>query len=568
VGAVVTAAVAIHEPVTIALVDVSAIYWQAWHSGGADQPADAPAHATVRKVAAIAERYPHVAVCCDAGRSWRHDADPQYKANREAKPPEASAQLRRALGMLEADGYPMWKAEGFEADDVIASACVWAVEQGYRVVIVTPDKDLMQLVGPGVVVESTRWQPGPDGEEGCFPVYGPAEVEAKFGVRPSEVGDWLALVGDASDNIPGVKGIGPKRAAELLVTYGRGTNPEAEDPGLLGVLETARATPCKTCSHWETLHAVDDEERRECNALACKCLQYVAAEARITPAIRRALLDGAEQLGKSRKLVTLSDNVQGIAFAAVLERRVTKPRPRIAAAPPPKEEHAPMGLEIEPTEEPETATATQPAMVAERRAESPTVAPVDRPPTTMALAALNDEPRPMATIAQPMAPGSDAWAMSLEPNTLKGAAWLARQIVDSRLYQGFANEEAALVAIVRGRELGIPAMSALAAMHVIKGKLTLSSHLIIGLVLKSGKAKTFRCVETTPTRAAWRAHRVGEDDGLTIDYTIEEAQAAGLLGNDQWKKNPRRMLEKTAGVVAARLVWPDVAGGLYMPEEL
>lgn len=512
-----TAAATIPEPVTIALVDVSAIYWQAWHSGGADQPADAPAHATVRKVAAIAERYPLLAVCCDAGRSWRHDADPGYKANREAKPPEASAQLRRALGILEADGYPMWLAEGFEADDVIASACAWAVAQGHRVVIVTPDKDLMQLVGPGVIVESTRWQPAPDGEGGTFPVYGPAEVEAKFGVRPSEVGDWLALVGDTSDNIPGVKGVGPKRAAELLVTYGRSKNPEAEDPGLLGVLDAARDLSTK-----------------------------------LTPAMRTALLDGAEQLGKSRKLVTLSDNVPGIPFAQVLAPRVTKPRPRIAAAPPPKDdEETPMGLEIEATEEPETAAEPQPAMVADVPGE-PARATAPEPKATTAL----------ARVTVP-------WSLELEPRTMSHVAWLARTVIDSRLFGSYPSPEAATVAIMRGRELGIPAMSALAAQHVIKGKLAMSADLITGLVHKSGKAEYFDCVETSDERAVFVTKRVGSPNALTLAFTIGEAQQAGYVTQGgSWAKFPTRMLQCRAGVGLARLVYPDVVGGLYMPEEL
>jgi DNA polymerase-1 len=152
-----------------------------------------------------------VAVVLDAGRTgWRHDIHPDYKANRAETPPDLAAQaglVREAIGAL---GLPVLEAPGWEADDLIATYCRLGRDAGLPVTIVTSDKDLMQLVGPGVRL----WDPMKRRR------MGPAEVMEKFGVPPEKVVDVQALSGDAADNVPGVPGIGPKTAAELIRQFG------------------------------------------------------------------------------------------------------------------------------------------------------------------------------------------------------------------------------------------------------------------------------------------------------------------------------------------------------------
>ncbi len=152
----------------------------------------------------------HLAVVFDPrGKSFRHDLYPAYKATRDRQPEDLSAQLPLVRDLVEAYGIPMLVVDGFEADDVIASL-VQAAADRFEIAIVSTDKDLMQLVREHVCMLDTMKDRR----------YTPAEVEARFGVPPERVLDLRALVGDPSDNIPGVRGIGEKGAAKLIQQWG------------------------------------------------------------------------------------------------------------------------------------------------------------------------------------------------------------------------------------------------------------------------------------------------------------------------------------------------------------
>jgi DNA polymerase-1 len=156
------------------------------------------------------ERPDHLIAVFDArGKTFRHQLYPEYKANRDAQPENLSVQIPLVRELVEAYRVPIVEVEGFEADDVIATLVARA-PQGARISIVSTDKDLMQLVDERVTLL--------DGIKDRR--YGPAEVEARFDVPPEKVLDLRALVGDPSDNIPGVKGIGQKGAAKLIAEWG------------------------------------------------------------------------------------------------------------------------------------------------------------------------------------------------------------------------------------------------------------------------------------------------------------------------------------------------------------
>jgi DNA polymerase-1 len=156
------------------------------------------------------ERPDAVAVVMDPpGGSFRRELYAEYKATRDAQPEELSAQIPLARELAAAWRIPILEVPGFEADDVIATLARRAPED-VEVVIVSTDKDLMQLVGERVVLLDTMKDRR----------IGPAEVEERFGVPPEKLLDVRALVGDSSDNIPGVKGIGEKGAAELVREWG------------------------------------------------------------------------------------------------------------------------------------------------------------------------------------------------------------------------------------------------------------------------------------------------------------------------------------------------------------
>ncbi len=143
------------------------------------------------------------------GKTFRHERYSEYKATRDAQPEDLSAQIPIVRELVDAYRVPVLEVAGVEADDVIATLVECAPERA-RVTIVSTDKDLMQLVGEQVsLVDGIKDRR-----------YGPAEVEARFGVPPAQVLDLRALVGDPSDNIPGVKGIGEKGAAKLIGEWG------------------------------------------------------------------------------------------------------------------------------------------------------------------------------------------------------------------------------------------------------------------------------------------------------------------------------------------------------------
>lgn len=153
----------------------------------------------------------HAAVIFDAARkTFRNDIYPEYKAHRPEAPEELRPQFAIVREAARAFGFPSIESEGFEADDLIATYAKAARAQNWNVVIVSSDKDLMQLIRDGVALQDPL-KNKPIGE---------AEVFEKFGVPPHQVIDVQALAGDSSDNIPGAPGIGVKTAAQLIQEYG------------------------------------------------------------------------------------------------------------------------------------------------------------------------------------------------------------------------------------------------------------------------------------------------------------------------------------------------------------
>lgn len=158
----------------------------------------------------------HLAVVLDkSSRSFRHDIYPEYKANRPPTPEDLVPQFPLIRDATRAFSLPCIEKEGLEADDLIASYARVAAAQGWKVTIVSSDKDLMQLVGP--TAEGGHIDMLDTMKDQRIDV---AEVEEKFGVPPAKVGDVLALMGDSADNIPGIKGVGPKTATKLIREYG------------------------------------------------------------------------------------------------------------------------------------------------------------------------------------------------------------------------------------------------------------------------------------------------------------------------------------------------------------
>lgn len=179
------------------------------------------------------ERPTHIGVAFDpAGPTFRHEAFPEYKAQREATPEDIKKAVPIIKDILRAMRIPILEAPGYEADDVIGTLATKAAEAGVDTYMLTPDKDYAQLVGDRVSMYRPR-----HGDAG-YEVMGPKEVESKYGLSaPSEVIDLLGLMGDTADNIPGCPGVGEKTAAKLIAEFGTVENLLANTDRLKGALK-------------------------------------------------------------------------------------------------------------------------------------------------------------------------------------------------------------------------------------------------------------------------------------------------------------------------------------------
>jgi DNA polymerase-1 len=153
----------------------------------------------------------YVAVVFDAkGKTFRHEWYAQYKATRPPMPDELRAQIGPLHDLVRALGLPLLEVEGVEADDVIGTLAVQAEKSDIRTIISTGDKDMAQLVNDHIELVNTMSNTSMDADG----------VKAKFGVSPKQIIDYLALIGDTSDNVPGVPKVGPKTAVKWLDEYG------------------------------------------------------------------------------------------------------------------------------------------------------------------------------------------------------------------------------------------------------------------------------------------------------------------------------------------------------------
>lgn len=160
--------------------------------------------------------------------------------------------------------------------------------------------------------------------------------------------------------------------------------------------------------------------------------------------------------------------------------------------------------------------------------------------------------------------------LSFEPNDLASAQAMSIAIVKSGMYPQFKVPEQALMALMQGRELGLPTLASLNGIDVINGRPSLRTITLIALVQTSGKARYFRLKESTEERATWVTARADDPQGTEIagTYTLQDADRMGMLGKDQWKKQPGNMLVQRAASKLVRLVYQDVVVGLATTEEL
>src|SRR5210317_776888 len=205
----------------LVLIDGSSYLYRAFHAlpaltNAKGEPTGALHGVLTMILKLLREEQPaHIAVVFDApGKTFRDEMYADYKATRPPMPDDLRAQVQPILDAVEARGLPLLRVEGVEADDVIGTLCAEAEDQGLRVLVSTGDKDLAQLVTDKVTLVNTMDDSRLDRDA----------VKSRFDVYPEQIIDYLALVGDSSDNIPGVPRVGAKTAAKWLNQY-----PTADD---------------------------------------------------------------------------------------------------------------------------------------------------------------------------------------------------------------------------------------------------------------------------------------------------------------------------------------------------
>ena len=563
----------------IVLIDFSSIAHPIWHTTASEseQNPNAMSQHVVAKVRALASGQSHVALCLDSRKSFRKDLDVTYKAARETKPAAFFHQCQLALETLRADGFPTWEAEGFEADDIIASAASRVPNDApldpdvSGVLIVSSDKDLLQLICGNKLAKNPA-------SGNVLDADGVAE---KFGVQPHQILDWLTLVGDASDGVTGVRGVGAKGAAAILNTFG----------------------------NLDDCYAAMD-----------------AGEAKLKPAAFAALNEFRPRLALTRQLLTLRTDAQ-IPFEEIFKERVpadvaifgaedslmqdiNEAMPTLVET----ESRSPdgdghekgtvVGMETSAPEKP--AAWTNGGSGLEGRSGKPIAARSSLPATSrvsQAVAALDhaagSEPADSHQTPAP-ATGNPAgesarsavsrgvettaalvpdvvagppveWERQLEPRSMSQAVQLANLMFQARLFSAYGTAQGVLSTILAGRELGLQAIASLRAFHVIENKPTLAADTIRALILTSGKAKYFRCTERTAEQATFETQR-GDDPPIALTFTIAEGRAA-FSGDDKawaksgWGRNPADLNVARSSSKLARLVYPDVVHGLYAREE-
>jgi DNA polymerase I len=204
------------SPRVLYLIDISSYFYRAFHalpalSNSQGLPTNATYGVTTMLLKVLRERQPqHLALVFDAkGATFRHELYKEYKAHRPPMPEALVTQLPYIKKIIDALNLPAVVFEGYEADDLIATLVRRAREEGYEVEIISGDKDLLPLVQDGV----DMWDPMKEVR------YDPAAIQEKYGLSPGELVEVRALAGDASDNIPGVPGIGEKTALKLIARY-------------------------------------------------------------------------------------------------------------------------------------------------------------------------------------------------------------------------------------------------------------------------------------------------------------------------------------------------------------
>jgi 5'-3' exonuclease len=536
----------------------------------------AAAKATLHDIEQLKHGVGHVIICRDAPPyKARLAIFAEYKANRPVPEPEERAQKRFLYSEMQRLSLNVAWCQGFEADDVIATLAkeyaVWCQD----VRIVGTDKDCAQCLTAHV----TQYVP-PIGDKD-WEVRDVAAAIKKFGVRPELMPLYQGLVGDNSDNIPGVPRIGPKTAAELVNKYpslsqlAAGLATEAAVQG-----SKPSAVLSSLATHWESL---------------VMSLKLATLDTTV-PLDSESLLVVRKPLGLPPARNTMDVELDGFTGNETPVSEQAPPVPRAPSAPPPPKMFAAQALEMATSSrvpKPPIVVATElyqekfPPQAAkdagllekeydrerEQNAENDTTSndPGDKASESVVVPR---RAKPSEALAKTEPSRYGVVTADLQPMDLTSAYHMSTWFIKGGLYPQFKTEAQIFTIMVRAKELGIGVTTALAGFHMVDSKPVASADLIRALCERDATFEYLYPKVMTAERSVWVGKRKGNPEPVEYEYTIAEAQLAGLVktGNygkgGNWQSRPKDMLVKTAGSKLARLLWPAATMGLYCPEEM
>lgn len=533
-----------NRPASIALVDIGYLFKKHWHlNDGSRNAAARGALRDLERLTSGAGAAQHLIACCDWGPYKRVEVYAEYKANRPEREPEELAQLKFLYEEMKRQGFVVARVKGYEADDVIATLAKAYGEWCRDVRIVGPDKDLSQCI-----TENVKQYIPPMSADKEWSVRDGAGVVSKFGVYPSLMPMHQALVGDPQDNVPGVAKVGPKTATELCNLFRNPTK-------LAEALPTLRLASMRNCE-----------------------------------AIKASLIANWEKFILSLKLVTLDTSVP-LDAEALLVRGEAQPAKEddsmqigndndVTPHPGFDEAVAAYQAELPKLQQLEAARSeeSEEQYEEERRQNEEHVEQI-RPPVKATNWAAQPETmrrRQSGIITVPSYTESEYGMVTndLQPCDLRSAEVLSKWLAKGELYvKRFKNSAQIFTIIQKARELRLPLTVVLDNYHIVEGRPTPSADLIRALAERDPSFGYLMPIKQSPTLCVWEGKNTRQPRPVEYPYSIEDAQAAGLVrrgpnGPNNWMTRPMDMLNKTAASKLARQLWPGATMGLYCMEEM
>lgn len=526
---------------SIALADVSYLFKKNWHTPSLMGVQLGAAKATLTDLENLRGGVGHLIICRDSKPYFRSKLFPEYKAQRPQLEPEEIAQRKWLFTEITRLGYSVAWADGFEADDIIATLAKAYGEWCDDVRIVAADKDAAQCITDHVLqyippVGNRDWN-----------VRTVDGVVEKFGVKPDQMAAFQAIAGDKSDGIPGVPLIGEGKAKELLQKHG-------SLAGIYAAMVDAQQMGSKLkivenfVKHWDDVRL------------------YLKLTTLVTdvPLDVEGLLIRREPAPEQQAQNDMTTEHLYQGARQVYEAQFTSANdkaPESAQTQASKREDL---LEAEYDNERSTQGETDPVKSdpGDKAATPPPVTQAQRAAATTAL------------VRKAVDYGLvDA---KLQPVDLRAAYTVSEWIVSSKLYiKKFSTPSQVFVVIARGKELGLGMIVSLENTHIIEGKPASSADLIRGLAERDESFEYLYPKHQSPEACTWVGRRKGMPEGAEVSftYTLEDAAKAGLVrlgqygGKGPWYSRPQDMLNKTAASKLARQLWAAATMGLYCPEE-